>query len=101
MQHLTAELQETEHLFGFGGIGRLDDESLPVPADLVYAQYAFHGARSALVSRVFTARRAPDSNLKEEVLRARKRLKYWFQRAPETLASAHQQLCRLLEPRRL
>ena len=59
MQHLTAELQETEHLFGFGGIGRLDDESLPVPADLVYAQYAFHGARSALVSRVFTARRAP------------------------------------------
>ena len=101
MQHLTDELRETEYLFGFGGIGRLDDESLPVPADLVYAQYAYHGARSALVSRVFTARRAPDSNLKAEVLWARKRLEYWFQCDPETLAHAHQQLCRLLEPRHL
>ena len=59
MRHLTDELRETEHSFGFGGIGRLDDESLPVSADLVYAQYAYQGARSVLVSRVFTARRAP------------------------------------------
>lgn len=39
--------------FGLGGLGRADDESLPVPSSLVYPQYARLGATSALLARSF------------------------------------------------
>ncbi len=58
--------------FGLGGIGRVDDTSLPVPADLVYAQYARTGATAALISRSFLGDRP--GSLASEVVRARTRL---------------------------
>ena len=37
--------------FGIGGIGRACDEDLPIPSELVYAQYPRLGATAALISR--------------------------------------------------
>ncbi len=51
-----------------GGFGRFGDRSPPIPADLVYAQYAYHGAGSALLSRIFvTTPHGPTLNPKKGV----------------------------------
>ncbi len=63
--------------FGFGGIGRAMDTNLPVPSDLIYAQYARLGARAAIISRAFTQNLHVE-HIPAEVARARQRLSYWF-----------------------
>ena len=76
--------------FGLGGIGRAGQHCLPVPADLVYAEYARTGARAALLSRSFTD--DPGLDLGYEVARARARLDRWLRESPEALAAAHAEL---------
>jgi citrate lyase beta subunit len=78
--------------FGLGGIGRVDQGGLPVPADLVYAQYARTGATAALLSRSFAA--ADGIDLGDEVARARSRLEWWRERPAAELAAAHDELGR-------
>lgn len=78
--------------FGLGGIGRVDDTSLPIPADLVYAQYARTGATAALISRSFLGSGAQRANLASEVARARARLTAWFRRTPDAVEAAHVEL---------
>jgi hypothetical protein len=80
--------------FGFGGIGRVDDESLPIPSDLVYAEYARLGGTSALISRVFCGPDPEAIDLTAEVARARERLADWRRRSREELAAAHDELVR-------
>ena len=55
---------------------------LPIPSDLIYAQYARLGGRAALVSRVFGAEA---TDLCDEVVRARDRLAWWRGRAAPEL----------------
>jgi hypothetical protein len=76
---------------GLGGIGRAGDANLPVPSDLVYAQYARTGARAALISRSFFDGGA---DLATQVARARDALAAWCRRSPADLAAAHAELCR-------
>jgi HpcH/HpaI aldolase/citrate lyase family len=77
--------------FGLGGIGRAGDNDLPVPADLVYAEYARTGATGALLSRSFTS---TEEDLTAEVRRAREALEAWRGRPPEQIAAAHAELGR-------
>lgn len=63
--------------FGFGGVGRLDDDSLPIPADLVYSQYPRVSATRALVSRVFVGPDPEAIDLRHEVQCFRERMNYW------------------------
>lgn len=79
--------------FGFGGIGRAMDASLPIPADLVYAQYPRLGARAALVSRVFTHDLAP-ADFPAAVEAALARLHWWFSRPGDELEQARRELLR-------
>jgi hypothetical protein len=74
--------------FGFGGIGRAHDDTLPIPADLVYAQYARCGAGAALLARAFPV----GVDLAAEVGRARARLAEWRAAPPAAIASAHAEL---------
>jgi hypothetical protein len=74
--------------FGFGGIGRAGDDTLPIPSDLVYAEYARTGATAALLARAF----ASDADLAVEVRRARARLRHWQQADAATLDAAHAEL---------
>jgi hypothetical protein len=78
--------------FGIGGIGRVDQEALPVPADLVYAEYARTGAAAALLSRSFSA--DPEIDLAHEVTCARERLESWRRRSRERVDEAHAELGR-------
>jgi hypothetical protein len=70
---------------GIGGIGRLDDASLPLPPDLIYAQHARLGAVGALIARTFLA---PGVELAAEVQRTRERLAYWRACGEDELAAA-------------
>lgn len=76
--------------FGFGGIGGVLDDGLPIPTDLIYAEYARVGATAALVARAFPT--AGDLGL--EVARARDRLAAWRAVPPAALAAAHADLAR-------
>ncbi len=78
--------------FGLGGIGRVGQPGLPVPADLVYAEYVRTGATAALLSRSFTNGHGND--IAREVRRARERLGEWYAGSEEELALAHRELGR-------
>jgi 2-keto-3-deoxy-L-rhamnonate aldolase RhmA len=60
--------------FGFFGIARPDDASLPVPADLVYAEQVRLGATNFVLARSFGA---TQENIAEGLDRARARLATW------------------------
>jgi len=76
--------------FGFGGIGRAGARGLPIPSDLIYAQYARLGGRAALVSRAFGAEAI---DLRDEIRCARDRLAWWCGRSPRELERVTATLC--------
>jgi hypothetical protein len=76
--------------FGFGGIGGVDDAALPIPADLVYAEYARVGATAALLARAFPTA----GDLTRQVAEARARLASWRMASPAALSTAHGELSR-------
>jgi hypothetical protein len=85
--------------FGFGGVGRCDDETLPVPSSLIYPQYARLGASSAIIARSFyrSADKAFDDQQFIEALgQARASLARWAREPPEVLDQARQRLERHL-----
>ena len=71
--------------FGFFGIARPDDASLPVPADLVYAEQARLGATNFVLARSFGA---TPQNIAVELDRARARLATWHSRTAAERATA-------------
>ena len=77
--------------FAVGGIGRALDATLPIPSELVYAQYPRLGATGALVSRVFF-KDLPEEQFAVEVTRARERLTYWSQQSTGRLREAREEL---------
>jgi HpcH/HpaI aldolase/citrate lyase family len=78
--------------FGAGGIGRVGDAGLPVPGDLVYAQFARLGASAALISRSFLAHCPEGLDLGHEVRRSRERLAEWACRPADELDAARREL---------
>lgn len=77
--------------FGFGGIGCAHDERLPIPSDLVYAEYARTGSTRALLSRSFD--RTP-ATFGANVDRALVRLEEWRAAEPDAIEAAHAELGR-------
>jgi hypothetical protein len=76
LDHVSDCVRRAGLRFGIGGIARIDDETLPIPPDLIYAQYVRLGATAALVSRVFVR---PDdaAALTQDIARSRQRLAWW------------------------
>lgn len=74
--------------FGFAGIGRVNDSRLPIPGDLIYAQYPRLGATRALVSRVFYSPDFRALDLTHEVSAARAMLDQWQQAGADEQAAA-------------
>jgi 2-keto-3-deoxy-L-rhamnonate aldolase RhmA len=74
--------------FGIGGIGRIGDTSLPIPPDLLYAQYARLGATAALLSRAFTSGPRVNGELVREVAASRARLEHWHRASATELDTA-------------
>ncbi len=82
--------------FGFGTLGRAEDTSLPIPADLVYAQYPRLGASSARLFRHFLGDRPREIDFEREVTRLRSRLSHWAEQGPQAWDAARRRLHQLL-----
>lgn len=78
--------------FGLGGIGRVDDRTLPIPSDLIYAEYARTGATAAVLARSFFTE--SDGDLTRDVARVHERMAEWRRRGAAALADAHAELGR-------
>jgi 2-keto-3-deoxy-L-rhamnonate aldolase RhmA len=89
VEHASDVVRASGMRFGIGGLGRVDDRSLPLPSRLLYAQYARLGATSALISRAFMASRISPERLRDQVARTRAELSRWFDAGPDALARAH------------
>lgn len=74
--------------FGFGGIGAVDDAALPIPSDLIYAEYARLGATAALVARAFPVA----GDLAAAIAGVRARLARWRGAGASALEGAHVEL---------
>ena len=86
--------------FGFFGLARPDDATLPVPADLVYAEQVRLGATNFILARSFGA---TPQNLAGELNRARARLAAWATcpvSARATAAAALRRHCAAVLPDR-
>jgi 2-keto-3-deoxy-L-rhamnonate aldolase RhmA len=88
MERISAAVRGAGLRFGFGGIGRAGEADLPIPADLIYAQYARLGGRAALISRAFLAADADAVDLRREIGRARARLEWWNHRPKREIDEA-------------
>ncbi len=53
LEHACAVLRDAGKTFGIGGVGRVDDATLPVPSEAIYARYAALGAHGSLLARSF------------------------------------------------
>ena len=83
---------------GFGHVGRAMDDSLPIPSDLVYAQYARLGATATIISRKFVY----DAGMEEtefitEIQKVRERMAYWHGCGQDELENAYQRYRTILE----
>ncbi len=91
LEDACAALVALDFPFAVGGIGRALDATLPVPSELVYAQYPRLGASGALLSRVFfNGLQKPQ--LVQEVSRTRERLNYWSRQSASRLLAARKEL---------
>jgi hypothetical protein len=93
---LCKTIREAGLRLGVGGLGRAGDNDLPIPADLVYAQYPRLGARAGLVSRTFFRGAAP-VDINGEIGRLRENLDYMNSLSMTVLMEKRRQLSGLVE----
>jgi hypothetical protein len=79
--------------FSIGGVARSGDASMPVPSELVYAQYPRLGATGGWVTRSFLKGLAV-GDLDRAIAVLRRELSDWASQDSATLAAAHGELAR-------
>ena len=89
---VAAEVRRAGLPFSVGGIARIDDASLPIPPDLVLAQYPRLHATGAWISRSFLGAMPTACDLSAGIAAARRRLTEWSLAAPESLEEARRDL---------
>jgi hypothetical protein len=95
LEMLASEARRRGLPVGIGGIGRVDDHSLPIPSDLVYAQYPRLRATGAWLARSFVNSLLPGDDLGAAVRAARTRLSEWGTASAEELEQARDELARV------
>lgn len=78
--------------FGFGGVARRGDKSLPVDPDLVYSQYPRLGADRALITRAYVGSDYRALDLDAEVCETRAALGHWSRQSTQELFAARERL---------
>jgi hypothetical protein len=91
---LAAEVLRKELPLAIGGVGRMGDATMPVPADLVYAQYPRLGATGAWLSRSFVNTLLSPDDFQPAILALRHRLNEWAAAPAEDLEYARAELAR-------
>ncbi|SUU91513.1 HpcH/HpaI aldolase/citrate lyase family protein [Aminobacter aminovorans] len=92
MDAVAREVRAAKLPFSIGGVGRVDDVSLPVSPNLVLAQYARLGATGAWISRSFFECVPADWDFGDAVASIRRRLTEWADASPEALEQARDEL---------
>jgi hypothetical protein len=95
LEDACATLTASGFPFAVGGIGRALDITLPVPSELVYAQYPRLGATGALLSRVYF-NGLQKAQLAQEISKTRERLNYWAGQPASSLHAARDKLLSLV-----
>jgi hypothetical protein len=94
LEGVAAQVLEKGLDFSIGGVARLDDASLPVPSDLVLAQYPRLGATGAWLSRSFFRGLQTPEDAGPAIGSLRQRLTEWAAAPGESLESARNALGR-------
>lgn len=94
MDHVAAALRARGVPFGFGGLARVGDDTLPVPADLVIAQHPRLGSSAAWLSRSFFGVDPVSLDIAAEVQALRARLDWWEGQPSEVLDAQREVLRR-------
>jgi hypothetical protein len=89
---VAAQVLEKGLDFSVGGVARPDDLSLPVPADLVLAQYPRLGATGAWLSRSFLRGLKTPEDAGPAIRLLRQRLTGWGEASKRSLESAREEL---------
>lgn len=92
VEMLAGEVHQRGLPLGMGGVARPEDDELPIPPELIYAQYPRVGATGAWIARSFT--RKGVKGFAEAVHGLRARLSAWSQSPPEALERARHELWR-------
>ena len=96
--HIASRVNDSGKRLGFGHVGRAMDDSLPIPSELVYAQYARLRATATIISRKFVYDTGMmESEFITEIQKVRERMGYWYSCSSDELTVAYQKYCRLLE----
>ncbi len=82
--------------FGFGGVARPIDLTLPIDPQLIYSQLARLGANRTLISRSFTNTMGPEHNFTDEVAATRKALTAWHKAGNAEQELARARIARLV-----
>jgi hypothetical protein len=91
---IAREVHNARLPFSVGGVGRPDDASLPIPAELVFAQFPRLGATGAWLSRSFLRDVPADWDFGKAVAALRQRLTEWAHATPAELQRAQTELAR-------
>ena len=94
VEMLAAETRRRGLPLAIGGVGRAADDRLPIPADLVYAQYPRLGATGAWIARSFDRDSDILPDYEVEVRLLRDRLSQWAESTPDQLERARAELAR-------
>jgi hypothetical protein len=94
MVAIARQVRDAGLRFGFGGVGRPGDISLPIPSDLVLAQYPRLGGTSAWIARSFFKPGDDPQDFAAEIARLRAAIDHWFQQPPSVLADQYAELRR-------
>ena len=94
LEHVASEVRRAGLAFSVGGVARPDDLSLPIPPDLVLAQFPRLRATGAWVSRSFFNKMPIDWDPSDAVRQLRGRLTEWANADNVALEHARDQLGR-------
>jgi 2-keto-3-deoxy-L-rhamnonate aldolase RhmA len=92
MDMLAREVRRADVKLGIGALARADATGLPIPADLVVAQYPRLGATSAWIARSFFAPGQPPMALGSALDALRARLSHWAAAPPAARARARDKI---------
>jgi len=91
---LAAEIHRVGRPLAIGGIGRVDDNFLPVPSDLIYAQYPRLDATGAWIARSFFPKRSAEWSFTDAIKACRQRLSDWARASDAAHEHARNELVR-------
>lgn len=89
LQHISDIVLNADKRLSCGHVGRAMDESLPIPSDLVYAQYVRLGARGTLISKAFLFTGMTETEFNVEIHKLRRRMNFWSKCDPEVMRIAY------------